>query len=94
MDEDSTEPDSEEEISKRSHVHKHVPRAELETRRWHRSCFRKAGKTCTKACSKAFKLVCKKRKCSKRFKKVMKKECRKSCVKNFEFDKERPGYEE
>ncbi|XP_035451392.2 uncharacterized protein LOC118276894 [Spodoptera frugiperda] len=79
------------------HIHKRgtkVSRVHFESRRWHRSCVRKASKMCTKACERAYKTVCKRRKCSKRSKRTLKKECKKSCSKNFESDRNRPSYEE
>ena len=63
-----------------------IARREFETRRWHKSCMRKASKLCTKACRRAFKTVCRKRKCKKRAKKALSRECKKTCTKNFELD--------
>nr|XP_049707844.1 uncharacterized protein LOC126056945 [Helicoverpa armigera] len=80
----------------KDHVHKYGrdSRKHMETRRWHRNCLRKASNMCTKACQNAYKNVCKKRKCSRRAKQTLKRECRKSCTRNFEFDKDRAAYEE
>ncbi|KAH9642416.1 hypothetical protein HF086_007548 [Spodoptera exigua] len=79
------------------HIHKRdtkVERVHVESRRWHKGCIRKANKMCTKACERAYKTVCKKRKCSKRSKRMLKRECRRSCSKNFEYDRNRAAYEE
>ncbi|XP_045780827.1 uncharacterized protein LOC123877936 [Maniola jurtina] len=52
-------------------------------KRWSSSCDKKASRTCTAACKKAYRIVCSSYRCRRKMKRDFKTECKRNCRSKF-----------